>query len=220
MVSYKLRLGQDLTEKRVGLFAIPPVRRSFPSMKRIVLINCSLLFFLFVYAVPSFGLPAQDIQLVLDAQYVQVAQKMIKEAKKSIQVMMFDMRYYDEHPNSPSNLLIKELIGAKKRGVKVEVILEIKEEEDRTTLGNRRTGKILSDGGVGVIYDPAFKTTHTKVMVVDGELTLLGSANWTYHALTSNNEVSVLIRSKELAKEIIDYFNRLKTTGSKSQNKE
>jgi hypothetical protein len=50
-------------------------------MKRIVLINCSLLLFLFVYAVPSFGLPAQDIQLVLDAQYVQVAQKMIKEAK-------------------------------------------------------------------------------------------------------------------------------------------
>ena len=44
-------------------------------MKRIVLINCSLLLFLFVYPVPSFGLPAQDIQLVLDAQYVQVAQR-------------------------------------------------------------------------------------------------------------------------------------------------
>jgi hypothetical protein len=23
---------------------------------------------------------------------------------------MFEMRYYDEHPNSPSNLLIKELV--------------------------------------------------------------------------------------------------------------
>jgi len=167
------------------------------------------------YLPRSFGLPAQDVQVVTDAQYFQVAKKMIQEAKTSLQVMMFEMRYYDEHPNSPSNLLIKELIGAKKRGVKVEVILEVKEEEDRTTLGNRRTGKMLSDGGVGIIYDPAFKTTHTKVMVVDGELTLLGSANWTYHALTSNNEVSVLIRSKELAKEMINYFNRLKASGSK-----
>ncbi len=82
-------------------------------MKRIVLINCSLLLFLFVCSVPSFGLPAQDIQLVLDAQYVQVAQKMIKEAKKSIQVMMFEMGYYSEHPKTASNQLIKELINAR-----------------------------------------------------------------------------------------------------------
>jgi hypothetical protein len=33
--------------------------------------------------------------------------------------------------------------------------------------------------------------------------------------LTSNNEASVLIRSQELARAIIDYFNRVKTTGSK-----
>jgi phosphatidylserine/phosphatidylglycerophosphate/cardiolipin synthase-like enzyme len=74
---------------------------------------------------------------------------------------------------------------------------------------------MLSVGGVEVIYDPLFKTTHTKCMIVDGELTLLGSTNWTYHALTSNNELSLLIRSKELAKEMINYFNRVKATGSK-----
>jgi hypothetical protein len=52
---------------------------------------------------------------VLDAQYVQVAQKMIKEAKKSIQVMMFEMGYYSEHPKTASNQLIKELINARRR---------------------------------------------------------------------------------------------------------
>ena len=60
------------------------------------------------------------------------------------------------------------------------------------------------------------KTTHAKLMVVDGQLTLLGSTNWTYYALTSNNEASVLIRSQELARAIIDYFNRVKATGSKN----
>ena len=52
-------------------------------------------------------------------------------------------------------------------------------------------------------------------MVVVDQLTLLGSANWTFYALTNNNEVSVLIRSKEVAKELIDYFNKVKATGSK-----
>ena len=184
-------------------------------MKKIFL---RILFFLLVSAVPlasSYGLPAEDVQLVLDAQYFQVAQKMIKEAKTSIQLMLFEMGYYEEHPNTPSNLLIRELIDAKKRGVKVEILLEVREGEDRTTKRNRQAGKILSEAGVEVTYDPLFKTTHAKLIMADGQLTLLGSTNWTYYALTNNNEVSVLIRSKEVAKELIDYFNRVKASGSK-----
>jgi len=163
----------------------------------------------------SFSLPADDVQLVLNDQYFQVAKKMIQEAKHSIQVMMFEMGYYDRNPNTPSNLLIRELINAKKRGVKVEVLLEVREGEDRTTKRNRHTGKVLSEGGVEVIYDSLFKTTHAKYLVVDGKLTLLGSTNWTYYALTSNNEASVLIQSKEVAKAFVDYFNQVKMTGSK-----
>jgi phosphatidylserine/phosphatidylglycerophosphate/cardiolipin synthase-like enzyme len=183
-------------------------------MKKIIL---SILFFLLLsilHLPHAIGLPAEDVQLVMDAQYFQVAKKMIQEAKHSVQVMMFEMGYYDQHPNTPSNLLIKELIEARKRGVKVEVILEVREGEDRTTKRNRHTGRILSEGGVEVIYDSLSKTTHTKLMVVDGQLTLLGSTNWTYYALTNNNEASVLIRSKEVAKKLIDYFNRVKATGS------
>jgi phosphatidylserine/phosphatidylglycerophosphate/cardiolipin synthase-like enzyme len=164
----------------------------------------------------SYSLPVEDVQLVIDAQYFQVAKKMIQEAKHSIQVMMFEMGYYEQHPNTPSNLLIKNLIDAKKRGVKVEVILEVREGEDRTSKRNRHTGKILAEGGVEVTYDPLFKTTHAKFMVVDRQLTLLGSTNWTYYALTSNNEASVLVRSKEVAQAMMDYFNRVKASGNKN----
>jgi len=183
-------------------------------MKKTVL---SILFFLSFstfYSPCAIGFPAEDVQLVMDAQYFEVAKKLIQEAKHSIQVMMFEMGYYDRYPNTPSNLLIKELMNATKRGVKVEVILEVKEGEDRTTKRNRHTGKILSEGGVEVIYDPLFKTTHAKFIVVDGRLTLLGSTNWTYYALTSNNEASVLVRSKEVGQATMDYFNRVKATGS------
>jgi phosphatidylserine/phosphatidylglycerophosphate/cardiolipin synthase-like enzyme len=183
-----------------------------------------VLFFAFVLSMLHLphvlGMPAEDVQLVTDTQYFQVAKKMIQEAKHSIQVMMFEMGYYDRSPNTPSNLLIRELINARKRGVKVEVLLEVREGADRTAKRNRYTGKILSDGGVDVIYDSLFRTTHAKWMVVDGKLTLLGSTNWTYYALTNNHEASVLIRSKQVAKAVVDYFNQVKVTGSKSQKKE
>src|SRR4030067_1189929 len=171
-----------------------------------------LLLFILLSTLPpplSYSLPAEDVQLVTDAQYLQVAKRMIQEAKHSIQVMMFEMGYYDQHSNTPSNLLIKERIAARKRGVKVAVILEVREGEDRTTKRNRHTGKVLSEGGVEIIYDSLSKTTHAKLMVVDSQLTLLGSANWTFYALTNNNETSALIRSKEVAKELIDYFNKV-----------
>jgi phosphatidylserine/phosphatidylglycerophosphate/cardiolipin synthase-like enzyme len=184
-------------------------------MKKVILVLLILFPLSPFYTPHSFSLPAEDVQLVLNAQYFQVAKKMIQEAKHSIQVMMFEMGYYEKFPNTPSNLLIKNLIDAKKRGVKVEVILEVKEGKDRTVERNRHTGKILSDGGVEVIYDSLFKTTHAKCMVVDGHLILLGSTNWTYYALTNNNEVSVVIRSKEVAKAFGDYFNQVKATGSK-----
>ena len=189
-------------------------------MKKVILVLLFLFPLSTFYTPHSFSLPAEDVQVVLDAQYFQVAKKMIQQAKHSIQVMMFEMGYYDEYPMALSNLLIRELINAGKRGVKVEVILEVKEGGDRTTERNRHTGKILSGGRVEVIYDSLSKTTHGKLMVVDGELSLLGSTNWTCYALTSNNEASVLVRSKEVAKAFVDYFNRVKATASKSQNKE
>lgn len=184
-------------------------------MKKVIFILLLFLLLSTFYPPPSLGLPAEDIQVVTDEQYFQVAKKMIQEAKSFIRVMMFEMGYYEKHPNTPSNLLIKELIGAKKRGARVEVILEIREGDDRTTKRNRQTGKMLSDGGVEVIYDSLFKTTHAKLMVVDGELTLLGSTNWVFSSLTNNHEVSVLIRSKAVARELVDYFNRVKATGTK-----
>ena len=183
-------------------------------MKKIVRGYLLFLLLSILYLPQAVSLPAEDVQLVTNAQYFQTAQKIIRESKESIYVMMFEMGYYDDHPNTPSNLLIKELIEAKKRGVKVEVILDVREGEDRTTKRNRHTGKILSQGGVSVIYDPLSKTTHAKTMIVDGRLALVGSTNWTYYALTDNNEVSVLVRSKEVAQEMIDYFNRVKSTGS------
>ncbi|NWF93324.1 MAG: hypothetical protein HXY46_10435 [Syntrophaceae bacterium] len=189
-------------------------------MKKIIISLFILLSPFTIHLPPCFGLPAEDVQLVTDAQYFGVAKRMIQEAKASVRVMMFEMGYYEKFPNTPSNLLIKELIEAKKRGVNVQVILEVKEGRDRTTERNRDAGRILSGGGVEVTYDPLFKTMHAKWVLVDGELSLIGSTNWTYYALTNNNEVSVLIRSKELAKALVDYFNQVKAAGTKSQKKE
>ena len=175
----------------------------------------SLLLVLLFWSPDGLGLPAEDVQPVTNEHYFTTARKLIREAKKSVLIMMFEMGYYTDRPTTPSNLLVKELIEARKREVRVEVILDVRKDEDRTTKRNRHTGSILSEGGVKVIYDSLGQTTHAKLMVIDGLLTLLGSTNWTYYALSNNNEVAVLIRSKEVAQEMTDYFEKVKSAGSK-----
>ena len=157
----------------------------------------------------SFGLPAGDVQVITDREYFDVVQTCFKEAQSSIKVMMFEANYYEKYPGSPTNVLIRELVAAHKRGVAVKVILERSRERERTQVSNEKTGSILSREGVDVVYDPATITTHTKLLIVDGKISVVGSTNWTYSALEKNHEVSVVIRSSEVAQRLQDYFQTI-----------
>jgi cardiolipin synthase len=155
------------------------------------------------------GLPAHDVQVLTDRDYFQTVLKCFKEAQSSIKVMLFEASYYEKYPKSPTNVLIQELVAAHKRGVAVKVILERRDERHRASVSNEKTGTILFREGVDVVYDPATITTHTKLLIVDGKISVVGSTNWTYSALEKNHEVSVLIHSSEVAQRLQDYFQTI-----------
>ena len=130
-------------------------------------------------------------------------------------MIMFEASYYKKFKNSPSNQLIDALIKAKKRGVDVEVILDVRQKSDRTTKRNLETGKRLTNAGVEVIVDTEQITTHSKLLIIDEKIVVIGSTNWTYNALTANHESSVVFDSTEIAAELLDFFEKIKKTGKK-----
>ena len=175
---------------------------------RVIFFYCLAILFFTFSVIP---LSAAEVTIVTDQDYFPLVLKSFGNAKKSIQVMMFEASYYQKYPNTPSNVLIRELTAAQKRGVKVEVILETRKgDQERTTKRNRNTGKILSNSGVEVTYDHLEVTTHAKLIIIDGKKCILGSSNWTYHSLSYNHEANVLIKSEKIAKEFQDYFQRVK----------
>ena len=68
----------------------------------------------------------------------------------------------------------------------------------------------LKKQGIEAYYDNLFVVTHSKAIVIDEEVVILGSANWTESSLKRNWEASCLIRSKELAKQLLKDFPELK----------
>jgi phosphatidylserine/phosphatidylglycerophosphate/cardiolipin synthase-like enzyme len=176
--------------------------------KKLKFLYLTIIFIIF-FSLPVLALPTQDVELITDREYFQVVHQALKKATQSIQVMMYKIGYYEKYPDSPSNILIKDLIDASGRGVEVKVILDISDWNRKVTRDNKNTGRILSKYGIEVEYDPLSINTHAKLVIIDGIITILGSTNWTYYSLAHNNEVSVLIKSKEVAKELSDYFQRI-----------
>ena len=173
-----------------------------------------VLIFLFLDA-SCLGFPAKDVQVITDRQYFAVVRSCIREAKSSIRMMMYQASYYKTYKDSPSNVLIRELIAAKKRGLEVKVILERREEKEKEAQKNTGTGALLAQGGVEVVYDPLNLVTHTKLLLIDGRISVVGSTNWTYSALEKNHEAAVLIRSPEVANNLQNYFQDVWKTCSK-----
>ena len=131
------------------------------------------------------------------------------EAKESIYIVMFVMNS-GKKKRGQVNKLMKSLVEARKRGVRVRVILDKPMKEGGFEgEANEKSYQKLEKAGIEVEYDYPKIKTHDKLMVVDGKYTVIGSHNWTEAALTEQNEVSILIKSEAIAKDYLKYFYQL-----------
>ena len=88
---------------------------------------------------------------------------------------------------------VEALTQAKRRGVDVRVIA------DRTTPCERKSGLgPLAEAGVPIWIDNSVRIAHSKSMVIDSQVTLTGSMNWTGGA-AQNSENLNLVASKTIA---------------------
>lgn len=92
------------------------------------------------------------------------------------------------------NALAQALIRAHQRGVKVEVMLDEKSEST-----NRYVLALFKEAGVSLRMDGAHAIAHNKVMVMDGEIVVTGSFNFTNAAETRNAENLLILRGQSLA---------------------
>lgn len=153
-----------------------------------------------------FSYPASNVIPIPNREYLPALHKVLNSAQKKILVFMFEARYYPQYPDDPNMTIIKDLVAAHKRGVKVTVLLDASSWNVSNTIMNKKFGDYLKSKGIDVWYDPPDVTSHDKLIMVDDSITIVGSTNWSYYALERNNEVSVIIYSKELTKALEKHF--------------
>ena len=133
-------------------------------------------------------LPDESAKPILDA---------INAAKKMLQVKMFVF-------SDPE--LLKAVIAAHQRGVKVRVMLNAARRSGEDD--NKDSRKALERSGIEVKdSNPAFGITHEKSMVVDEKVAFVKSLNWATKNLTETRDYAITTTHPHGVTEVLACFD-------------
>ena len=140
-----------------------------------------------------------------DMEFKKTVLNLIKNAKKEI---FIENQYFVDED------IAKALLEAQKRGVQVKLIVPKNKDDIANDLFYIPISKLLTEdlvkAGAEVWRYKGGKKQyllHTKLMVVDGRYTIVGSHNFDYLSTERSHELSLLIDSPEVAKKFIAHMN-------------
>lgn len=150
-----------------------------------------------------------EIRPILGPAYLDLILPIINQTKINLCILSYNWAFRDWERNNKITILTKEVMAAQKRGVICKIVLNAESQYNYITIANSRTIKKLNSVGCAAKLTRTSPTMHSKLIIADNELTILGSHNLTSRSLTLNDETSVIIKSAEIAKIYQKYFNNI-----------
>ena len=119
----------------------------------------------------------------------------IRNAKYSVKICVFTIS---------ENVITNEIIVAKKRGVSVTIIT------DNDKLNDKGSDiRWLADEGIRIRIDESSNHMHHKFCIVDKEILLTGSYNWTKSAADRNQENILVTEDSKMVKAYLNEYEKL-----------
>jgi len=148
-----------------------------------------------VLLLPTITLAAIDVYFSLVGDPERAIIEQLNKAGESIDIAM----YYFTDRN-----LANAVIDAYNRGVKVRIYLDKDQKEAQYS-----KSRYLTKQGITIRYSNNPYIMHHKFAVIDSEVVITGSYNWTASAGEMNNENLLVIRDPPLASRYKQEFYRL-----------
>lgn len=137
-------------------------------------------------------------QIIIGREYPEVVTKLVKEARQSIKILIYDWRWYSDEVGSRIQKFNNEIIKASRRGVDVSVLV------NSDFIGNP-----LAEQKIKVRKINSSRVMHVKMLIFDDKYLVLGSHNLTKNAFELNHEISVLIEDIEAINKCRKFFNQI-----------
>lgn len=135
---------------------------------------------------------------IIAQRYPQIVTPVIEQARHSIRVIVFDWRFYPTVEGSSVSKFNAAILAAAKRGVEV-----------RALVNNDGVIARLASAGCKARRLHSKRMLHTKLLIVDDRLVVIGSHNYTQHGFALNEEASVMVEMPEPQNDFVRYFEAL-----------
>ena len=161
---------------------------------------------------PAEPLPVHDAGWVGElwgSDYWPALPGLMDSAVTSIDVCMFHIAAPNAH--HPTFAPLQALVRAHQRGAAVRVLVDRDNKNDpyHSTVINSDAKRFLLDAGVPCRSDRGNKLLHSKYLVIDRSLVVLGSHNWSAGSYFDFDDLSLAVSSPELATELGHRFDGL-----------
>jgi phosphatidylserine/phosphatidylglycerophosphate/cardiolipin synthase-like enzyme len=154
-------------------------------------------FLLFVFGISSISLPltyAADLTLnntptrVCFSPHGGCTEAIVKELDNARSEILMEAYSFT------SKEIASAILKAHKRGVHVEIILDKSNRSARYS-----SGDFTAHMGIPTYINAAYAIAHNKIMIIDREIVITGSFNFTKAADEKNAENLLILRNKDLA---------------------
>jgi len=138
------------------------------------------------------------MEIIISKEFPKKVIPLIENARFSIDIIVYDWRWYPHESANPVQIFNQAIVQAVRRGVYVRAI---------TCPAD--TVEILKSLGVSAKRLNQKNLVHCKLMIIDQEIAVLGSHNYTISAFQSNYEVSIILKGRETIQRLIDFYNNI-----------
>jgi phosphatidylserine/phosphatidylglycerophosphate/cardiolipin synthase-like enzyme len=137
-------------------------------------------------------------KVIIGREYPKVVTPLIEQAQHSIEILVFDWRWYANEPNSNVQKFNNAILQASERGVAV-----------RALVNNNIMPTILHLQKLSVKRVGTKSMMHVKMIIIDQKQMVIGSHNFSKNAFEFNHEVSLLVDDESEINRCRKYFEML-----------
>lgn len=138
------------------------------------------------------------MDIIIGKEFVDKVIPLIQEAQKTIDILVYDWRWYPDQIGSKVQRFNNEIINSSRKNKRIRIITNF-----------TYVISVLKSFNVEIRKNTSKRKLHTKLMIIDNKIAILGSHNYTMNAFTINYEVSAIIKDEKAVARLKLYFENL-----------
>lgn len=132
---------------------------------------------------------------VIGKNFVPAVVPLIDKAKYRISILVFDWRWYPNDPHSPAQVFNQAIVRASRRHIKVRALVNLAGAVEQLQALGIDCRKVTSKD-----------LLHSKLIIIDDSIVILGSHNFTQSAFGKNFETSIITNDAGVVADLKNYF--------------